>query len=49
MGGTQCDFPKSVKMIEIGGRDGLQNEPVQVSTGNSVALIDRLVEAGVKS
>jgi len=34
-------------MVEVGPRDGLQNEPVTVPTGIKVGLIDRLTEAGL--
>ena len=40
-------LPNKVKMIEVGARDGLQNEPVQVSTADKIALIDQLTEAGL--
>ena len=39
-------YPKRVKMVEVGPRDGLQNEPVSVPAEVKVALIDRLSEAG---
>ena len=39
-------YPKRVKMVEVGPRDGLQNEPVSVSSEVKVALIDRLSDAG---
>jgi hydroxymethylglutaryl-CoA lyase len=34
-------------MVEVGPRDGLQNEPVTVPTEIKVGLIDRLTEAGL--
>jgi hydroxymethylglutaryl-CoA lyase len=37
----------SLKIYEVGPRDGLQNEAVAVSTGNKVALIAGLVSAGL--
>ena len=40
-------FPSSVKIVEVGPRDGLQNEAVFVSTHNKIALIKRLIAAGV--
>ncbi|MGQ0580170.1 MAG: hydroxymethylglutaryl-CoA lyase [Betaproteobacteria bacterium] len=39
-------FPKRVKMVEVGPRDGLQNEPGNVAADVKVALIDRLSGAG---
>ena len=41
-------LPANVKMVEVGPRDGLQNEPRDVSTEVKVQLIDRLAEAGLK-
>jgi hydroxymethylglutaryl-CoA lyase len=35
-----------VKIVEVGPRDGLQNEAVPVSTENKIALITKLAEAG---
>jgi len=40
-------LPRSVKLVEVGPRDGLQNEPGTVPTAAKVALIDRLAEAGL--
>jgi hydroxymethylglutaryl-CoA lyase len=34
-------------MVEVGPRDGLQNEPGTVSTETKIELIDRLAEAGL--
>lgn len=39
-------YPKRVKMVEVGPRDGLQNEPGSVTADVKVALIDRLSDAG---
>ena len=36
-----------MKIVEVGPRDGLQNEPGVVSTAAKVRLIEELVEAGV--
>ncbi|MFQ5957842.1 MAG: hydroxymethylglutaryl-CoA lyase [Alphaproteobacteria bacterium] len=41
-------FPDTVTLVEVGPRDGLQNEPQTVPTGIKVALIDRLAAAGLK-
>ena len=40
-------FPSRVKMVEVGPRDGLQNEAETVPTGIKVALIDRLAATGL--
>ncbi|MCX4149953.1 MULTISPECIES: hydroxymethylglutaryl-CoA lyase [Paraburkholderia] len=40
-------FPTTVKIVEVGPRDGLQNEPTFVPTAMKVELIGRLVRAGV--
>jgi hydroxymethylglutaryl-CoA lyase len=41
-------LPKSVKMVEVGPRDGLQNESQTVSTEIKVQLIDRLSHSGLR-
>ncbi|XYI38478.1 Hydroxymethylglutaryl-CoA lyase [Cupriavidus necator] len=38
--------PDKVKIVEVGPRDGLQNEKALVPTEIKVALIDQLTEAG---
>ena len=40
-------YPKRVRMVEVGPRDGLQNEPGSVPAEVKVALIDRLSDAGL--
>ena len=40
-------LPKRVKVVEVGPRDGLQNEPKTVATTVKIALIDRLSAAGI--
>jgi hydroxymethylglutaryl-CoA lyase len=40
-------LPKRVKLVEVGPRDGLQNEPTPVATAVKVELIHRLQEAGL--
>ena len=42
-------IPPSVKLVEVGPRDGLQNEPAILPTGTKVQLIDRLSRTGLKS
>ncbi|MEM7070425.1 MAG: hydroxymethylglutaryl-CoA lyase [Pseudomonadota bacterium] len=38
----------SVRIFEVGPRDGLQNEPGIISTKNKIKLIDKLSECGYK-
>jgi hydroxymethylglutaryl-CoA lyase len=40
-------LPKRVKLVEVGPRDGLQNEAAPVSTAVKVELIHRLQDAGL--
>jgi len=40
-------LPTKVKIVEVGPRDGLQNEKVPVSAENKIALINLLSDAGV--
>jgi hydroxymethylglutaryl-CoA lyase len=39
-------LPKKVKIVEVGPRDGLQNEKGDVPADMKIALVDRLTEAG---
>ena len=39
-------LPRRVRMVDVGPRDGLQNEPITVPTEIKVGLIDRLTAAG---
>ncbi|MEG3125468.1 hydroxymethylglutaryl-CoA lyase [Sphingomonas sp. GB1N7] len=39
---------RSIEMVEVGPRDGLQNESEIVTTSNKVALIANLVKAGAR-
>ncbi|WP_193371545.1 hydroxymethylglutaryl-CoA lyase [Pelagibius marinus] len=41
-------LPKSVELVEVGPRDGLQNEPQSLPATVKVELIERLAEAGCK-
>lgn len=41
-------LPSRVEIIEVGPRDGLQREPVIIPAGQKVALINALVDAGLK-
>lgn len=40
-------YPSTVKIVEVGPRDGLQNEKVAVDVATKVALIKQLVNAGL--
>ncbi len=42
-------YPDRVRIVEVGPRDGLQNEPGRVPVDVKVALIDRLAEAGART
>ena len=39
--------PDKVRLVEVGPRDGLQNEPGTVPVATKLALIDRLADAGL--
>ena len=41
-------LPRTVKIVEVGPRDGLQNEPQLVPTASKIELIDRLADAGLR-
>lgn len=41
-------WPERVKIVEVGPRDGLQNERAPVPTERKIAFIRKLVEAGLK-
>ena len=40
-------LPKKIKMVEVGPRDGLQNEAQNVPAAIKIELIDRLTDAGL--
>ena len=42
-------YPKQVRVVEVGPRDGLQNEPSTVPAEAKVALIEALADAGLTS
>ena len=42
-------LPKRIKMVEVGPRDGLQNETAIIPTEIKIALIDRLSATGLAS
>jgi len=43
------NLPEAVKIVEVGPRDGLQNEPVAVTTDVKIELIDRLSDTGIRA
>ena len=43
------NLPKHVKIVEVGPRDGLQNEKQAIDTATKVALIARLGSSGLKT
>ena len=42
-------LPEQVRIVEVGPRDGLQNEPRTVPTALKVQFIDRLGETGLQA
>lgn len=42
-------LPKAVKIVEVGPRDGLQNEPVTLDIATKVKLVEGLADAGLKT
>ena len=42
-------FPSQVKIVEVGPRDGLQNEAVILSTDRKIELINELADTGLSS
>lgn len=40
-------LPTSVKIVEVGPRDGLQNEKTQISAEDKIALVEQLADAGI--
>ena len=42
-------LPHAVRIVEVGARDGLQNEKAAVATADKIALIDRLSATGLQS
>ncbi|HZW75396.1 MAG TPA: hydroxymethylglutaryl-CoA lyase, partial [Caldimonas sp.] len=48
-GSGAANIPASVRIVEVGARDGLQNEKAIVPTPVKVELIDRLTDSGLQS
>jgi hydroxymethylglutaryl-CoA lyase len=42
-------LPMAVRIVDVGPRDGLQNEKATIATDVKVGLVDRLTDAGVQS
>ena len=42
-------YPRQVRIVEVGPRDGLQNEPGVLPLDTKVALIERLEAAGIRT
>ena len=42
-------MPTEVRIVEVGPRDGLQNEKREIATADKIALIDRLSATGLRS
>jgi isopropylmalate/homocitrate/citramalate synthase len=42
-------FPAQVRVVEVGGRDGLQNEARVVSTDDKIGFLERLGAAGLQT
>ncbi len=42
------EFPRSVRVREVGPRDGFQNEPEVIATGDKVRLIEMLGSSGLQ-
>src|SRR5688572_21019437 len=38
---------RAVTVVEVGPRDGLQNEPARISTADKIAFVDMLSDAGL--
>lgn len=43
------DFPAAVRIVEVGPRDGLQNESVAISSEDKITLIELLSASGLKN
>ncbi len=40
-------LPSHVRIVEVGPRDGLQNESSRIATADKIAFVDRLTDAGL--
>nr|XP_054757085.1 hydroxymethylglutaryl-CoA lyase, mitochondrial-like [Lytechinus pictus] len=48
LAGKDAHIPRYVKIVEVGPRDGLQNEKAMVPTETKIELINRLSDTGLK-
>jgi len=46
---SMAKFPKAVKIVEVGPRDGLQNEKGVISAADKIKFIDLLSDTGLKT
>jgi len=46
---SRPNIPKKVRIVEVGPRDGLQNEPTLVPTTDKVEFINRLSQTGLQT
>lgn len=44
----KADLPRSVRIVEVGPRDGLQNQPDSISAEHKLGWIERLAAAGLQ-
>lgn len=44
---TTKSLPSKVRIVEVGPRDGLQNEAIMISANDKVSLIEKLTDAGI--
>ena len=42
-------MPAAVRIVEVGPRDGLQNEKIDIGTAHKIELINRLSNTGLRS
>ena len=49
MFGPRSDDDRDVIVTEVGTRDGFQAEPAFIATEDKAAVIDALIDAGVRS
>jgi len=42
-----ASLPPAVRIVEVGPRDGLQNESARIATPDKIAFVDRLTDAGL--
>ena len=44
-----ASLPERVRIVEVGPRDGLQNEKIDIGTAAKIELIDRLTQTGLQT